>query len=187
MQSETSTVHQVLAAVSAWSDDHDDSAGEWLVMHFSPLVRTIVRRRIYCRWRAEDIVQITWIKFFRHLPRLQDRRRVGAWLARIATSTCADAALSVNPAQFTCLDELAEHHLPFTDAPALAEREDLRRFIQYRSTLRGTDRLIIDELFLGNETARETASRAGLSEAAVRMRASRLRKAIRSLACALDA
>lgn len=175
---------EVQRAISAWNMQADQQAAAWLVQRLSPVVRATVARRIFCRWRAEDVIQNTWIKFFRSLPAFEARIPVASWVALIARSACADAASTMMQPNAP-LDELLEEAAAIS--PAFSDRERLRHVMHYRDSLNQTDRFIVDEVFFGDSAAREVGSHVGLSEAAVKMRASRLRRTMRELWCALEA
>lgn len=78
---------------------------------------------------AEDIVQETFIKAFRHLDRVEDVEKTGAWLATIATRTAIDAyRKSDKVALQTYREEIASASSVGT-APS-AEDEALDRWMQ---------------------------------------------------------
>jgi len=100
----------------------DERAWEQLVDEFSGLVWSVVRSYGVGDADAADISQITWLRLHRHLGRLRDRARVGAWLATTARRQCM--LLHRTSRSLPLLDDLPE---PAADdrAPgaALLERE----------------------------------------------------------------
>lgn len=82
---------------------------------------------------AEDIVQETFIKAFKHLDKVEDVEKTGAWLATIATRTAIDAyrrsSRHVSP---SFLEEVASAAGPgvASGAAPSAEEEALERWNQ---------------------------------------------------------
>ena len=58
--------------------------GAALVEHFSGLVWSIARAHRLGAADAEEVFQITWLRFTENVSRLRDPDRVGAWLATTA-------------------------------------------------------------------------------------------------------
>jgi RNA polymerase sigma factor (sigma-70 family) len=64
--------------------DGDKTAWTALVGHFSGLVWSIARAHRLGAADAEEVFQITWLRFTENVSRLRDPDRVGAWLATTA-------------------------------------------------------------------------------------------------------
>lgn len=64
--------------------DGDKTAWTALVEHFSGLVWSIARAHRLGAADAEEVFQITWLRFTENVSRLRDPDRVGAWLATTA-------------------------------------------------------------------------------------------------------
>jgi RNA polymerase sigma factor (sigma-70 family) len=64
--------------------DGDKTAWAALVEHFSGLVWSIARAHRLGAADAEEVFQITWLRFTENVSRLRDPDRVGAWLATTA-------------------------------------------------------------------------------------------------------
>ena len=64
--------------------DGDKTAWTTLVEHFSGLVWSIARAHRLGAADAEEVFQITWLRFTENVSRLRDPDRVGAWLATTA-------------------------------------------------------------------------------------------------------
>ena len=64
--------------------DGDKTAWSALVEHFSGLVWSIARAHRLGAADAEEVFQITWLRFTENVSRLRDPDRVGAWLATTA-------------------------------------------------------------------------------------------------------
>jgi RNA polymerase sigma factor (sigma-70 family) len=64
--------------------------GAWnvLVEEFQGLLRAIARAHRLADADAADVAQTTWLRLVENLDRLQDRSRVGAWLATTARREC---------------------------------------------------------------------------------------------------
>jgi RNA polymerase sigma factor (sigma-70 family) len=66
------------------------SADAWqeLVRRFAPTIAAIARRHRLNPTDAADVSQVTWLQLHRHLSRLREPDRVGAWLACTARHEC---------------------------------------------------------------------------------------------------
>jgi RNA polymerase sigma factor (sigma-70 family) len=64
--------------------DGDKTAWTTLVAHFSGLVWSIARAHRLGAADAEEVFQITWLRFTENVSQLRDPDRVGAWLATTA-------------------------------------------------------------------------------------------------------
>lgn len=97
----------------------DAAAGEeyaWheLVDELGGLVRAVTRAHRLKDADAADVAQITWLRLFEHLDRLNEPARVGAWLATTARRECL-RVLRRSARLVPHGDELPE---PADDAPA---------------------------------------------------------------------
>src|SRR5687768_5646197 len=66
----------------------DERAWEALVQRYSGLIWAIARGHGLNAADAADVAQTTWIKLVEHLGRIEDPRRIGAWLATTARREC---------------------------------------------------------------------------------------------------
>ena len=71
--------------------DGDDLAFARIVRHHERGLQAHCRRMLGSRVEAEDAVQETFLRAWRHRRRLESRSSCRAWLYRIATNTCLDA------------------------------------------------------------------------------------------------
>jgi RNA polymerase sigma-70 factor (ECF subfamily) len=77
--------------VCGLSRDADDAMGQLYARHAKPLL-SYVRRFSPDQSSADDIVQETFIRAWRHLPQLsEDERPVRPWLFRVARNLLIDA------------------------------------------------------------------------------------------------
>lgn len=58
---------------------------------FSPFLRGICLRYASCAPEADDLLQETYIRAFKHLEQYDGRGELGAWLRRIAVRVCLEA------------------------------------------------------------------------------------------------
>lgn len=103
----------------------DERAWEELVDEFSGLVWSVVRSYGVNEADAADISQITWLRLHRHVGRLRDRARVGAWLATTARRQCMLVHRTAR--SLPLLGDLPEPSsgAPAPDAALLARERDL--------------------------------------------------------------
>jgi RNA polymerase sigma factor (sigma-70 family) len=66
----------------------EQSAWDALVEKFAPTVWAIARGHRLNSSDAADVFQITWMRLFEHLDRIEQPERVGAWLATTARREC---------------------------------------------------------------------------------------------------
>ena len=69
----------------------DERAWSELVERYDRLVRHVVRAHGIDVSTSEDIVQITWCRLVQNLDRVRQPERLGAWLARTATTALRTA------------------------------------------------------------------------------------------------
>jgi RNA polymerase sigma factor (sigma-70 family) len=69
-----------VAELARWAALGDERAWDNLVTHFEPMLRSVLRGFRLDRHDADDVLQTTWLRAFRHLHRLDDPRALGGWL-----------------------------------------------------------------------------------------------------------
>lgn len=74
------TSENVVAGLARAAVTGDQRAWEALVRRLDPLVRGVVRGYRLGAADAEDVVQITWLHAFRHLPKLREPAAFPKWL-----------------------------------------------------------------------------------------------------------
>jgi RNA polymerase sigma-70 factor (ECF subfamily) len=103
---------------------HGDQAAFKDIYHeYARPVYNLVFRSVRHPQVSEDVCQEIWAKVFRELPKLQDAQAFPAWLYRIATRACVDAAR--HSRRLPPTTELPEERL--THAEGDPERSALRR------------------------------------------------------------
>lgn len=66
----------------------DQRAWDTLVSEFSGMILATARAHGICDADAADVAQATWVLLFKHLSKLHDPARTGAWLATTARREC---------------------------------------------------------------------------------------------------
>jgi RNA polymerase sigma factor (sigma-70 family) len=66
----------------------DDLAWDRLVATFSPMVSSVIRRYRLNEADEADVAQLTWLRLYECVGRVNDPTRVGAWLATTARREC---------------------------------------------------------------------------------------------------
>ncbi|HWM08746.1 MAG TPA: sigma-70 family RNA polymerase sigma factor [Solirubrobacteraceae bacterium] len=69
-----------VAELTRWAALGDQRAWDHLVRRFEPVLRAVLRSYRLDRHDAEDVLQTTWLRAFRHLDRLEDPGALGGWL-----------------------------------------------------------------------------------------------------------
>jgi RNA polymerase sigma factor (sigma-70 family) len=77
-----------LAALAAAAVAGDELALDRLVDRFDVVLRRIARSYRLDPWDVDDVVQATWLQFFRHVRSLREPAAVGGWLATTARREC---------------------------------------------------------------------------------------------------
>ena len=116
----------------------DADACHDLVAAYQRPVYSVVLRMVRDPSLAEDLVQETFVKAFRHLDTFERSRKLSSWLFKIAHNTTLDALrrktlpfVSLEPGE----DEAADHRKDWEDKEAPSpdqrvERKDLARVIE---------------------------------------------------------
>jgi RNA polymerase sigma factor (sigma-70 family) len=79
---------QSLAELVGAARGGDDAAWDRLVATFSPMVSAVIRRYRLNEADAADVAQLTWLRLYECVERVNDPSRVGAWLATTARREC---------------------------------------------------------------------------------------------------
>ena len=116
----------------------DTDACHDLVVAYQRPVYSVILRMVRDPAAAEDLVQETFVKAFRHLDSFDVSRKLSSWLFKIAHNTTLDAlrrktlpTVSLDPAE----DESADHRKDWEDTRAASpdqrvERMDLAQAIE---------------------------------------------------------
>lgn len=178
------------SAIRLWLDHGDQEAASWIVTHYRPFVRRIIKGWLPCPWIEDDVVQDVFARAFQALGRFDLRRSFRNWLAAIARNTCANAirahrrrdrVFASGDVMSDDLEWRAAEHERSVDAVFLAgERvEQIRGLVL---GLKRQDGEILRLYCLEELPAELVAKRLGLSVGSVRVRAHRACHKLRSLA-----
>jgi RNA polymerase sigma factor (sigma-70 family) len=87
--------------------DGDGEAWAALVRRFTPRIRSIARAHRLGAHDAEDVVQATWMRLFRHIGSVRDPEKLGAWLNTTARRESLRVAIDARrrPAELEQWDE----------------------------------------------------------------------------------
>jgi RNA polymerase sigma-70 factor (ECF subfamily) len=104
----------------------DARAFETILRHYDRRLRIIAGRLLDDRPAMDDVLQEVAIKALRGLPAYRGEAPLGAWLCRIATTTCLDHLRRRRPEDPTAPEELPELEGAWPDpADGLSDRERL--------------------------------------------------------------
>jgi RNA polymerase sigma-70 factor, ECF subfamily len=159
-----------------------DDALRALYARYQPALVGYAERFTGDRGRAEDIVQETFVRAWRHLPDLvEDDRPVGAWLVQVTRRLLTDAhrAARARPV----LAETERSTEPVIDG-GLDQLMDRSMLTQAIARLSPTHRQVVIDTYFRGTPAHLTAARLGVPAGTVR---SRLHYALNQLRRELDA
>ena len=177
----------LLMAMIAWRDHGDEAAAREIVQQLAPLVRSIAFQRLPLGWMVDDAVQNTMANLFRSIHSFDPRVPLSAWTVCLAKNVCSNIMRgwrrrTVFSSADLGIDELHQfdsgERSPSLDEAIMA-REELRHIARRAAGMEETDRLVINLLLVGGSSGEDVSARTGLSTGAVRVRAFRLRSALR--------
>jgi RNA polymerase sigma-70 factor (ECF subfamily) len=167
----------------------DESAARELVRILYPLVAKLVRAHRPARSAEEDLCQMIFIKILQKLPQFSGKVPLEHWVSRIAINTCLNQiqAEKARP-------ELREADLSEEQAAVVrnlaATTDDLapdqsfasRQLVEHlMNALKPAERLVIDLLYLQQQSVEEIRRVTGWSGALVKVRAFRARQKMKQL------
>jgi RNA polymerase sigma-70 factor, ECF subfamily len=153
-----------------------DAAIRQLYGRHAPALRKYVERFCPDRTSAEDIVQETFIRAWRHLPQLSSGDRpVGPWLYRVARNLLTDADRAARSRPFTVPAQGADEG---GDDAGLNRVLDQQIVADALHQLSPAHRAVLVETFYQGRTIAKVASRLGIPDGTAR---SRLHYALRAL------
>lgn len=158
----------------------DDAAFAWLVGRHKRRVFALAARFARDADELEDICQDVFIKVYEHLSAFRNDAPFEHWLTKIAIRVSYDALRSRrNEKRHISLDDMVVE-LPDFAGGAESEARQARQFLRYAmSRLSPDEQLIITLMELEEFSVREAAAATGWSEANVKVRAHRARKALK--------
>ena len=106
---------EVEPAVVAAARRGDAGAFETIIRHYDRRLRVIADRVLDDRQAMDDALQEVAIKALRGLPSFRGEAPLGAWLCRIATTTCLDCLRRRRPEDPTAPDALSERATSLPD------------------------------------------------------------------------
>jgi RNA polymerase sigma-70 factor (ECF subfamily) len=145
--------------------------------HGASLLSYTVRLTDGDRHLAEDVVQETWLRAWRHADRLTDLDSVRSWLMRVAHNVAVDMhrRRRARPAEV----ELPDHDLGTAVVPAPADEVETRIVVDdVLDHLSATQRHTLVEVYFADRTASSAASVLGVPIGTVK---SRVHHALRAL------
>ena len=163
------------------ADADDDAATRQLYGHHASALRGYVTRYCADRATADDIVQETFIRAWRHLPRLSaDDRPVRPWLFRVARNLLIDADRAARVRQAVTGSPPAEDGHPDDGLDQVLDRELVSAALQRLSP---AHRAVLVETFYRDASLAGTARALGIPPGTAR---SRLHYALQALRRQLD-
>jgi len=118
--------NEVGSAVIAAARRGDARAFETILRHYDRRLRVVADRVLGDRQLMDDALQEVAIKALRGLPSFRGEAPLGAWLCRIAATTCLDLARRRRPEDATAPEAIADSRAEDPDpADGLDSRERL--------------------------------------------------------------
>jgi len=146
--------------------DHDaDEIVARLYRENGPFVLSYVTGLLKDRYLAEDVVQETMLRAWRHCGEFRpEKGSVRGWLIRVAHNVAMDT-VRMRRSRPTEVAEDAAPEAPVADhADAVVTALHVRRALDRLSP---SHRAVIEEIYLNGRTAREAAARLGIPEGTV--------------------
>jgi RNA polymerase sigma-70 factor, ECF subfamily len=162
-----------------------DAAIRQLYATHATALRRYVERFCPDRTSADDIVQETFIRAWRHLPQLsQDDRPIRPWLFRVARNLLTDASRAAKARPVTAQPEPDEEIRDDTRLDQVLDRQLVTDAMQHLSP---AHRMVLVETFYRGGNAATVAHRLGIPHGTARSRVHYALQALRKQLCALDA
>lgn len=168
--------------------DGDLAAYEELVRRYQGRLFHFALRRLGDRGLAEDLVQETLLKLWRHRAGFRHGSRLSTWLFALCLNLCRDHWRKARPEsslerpEVALAAELQRLAQPQVDALDQAQRAELsERLLQALEQLPPVSAQLLKQRSAEGLTLEEAGQRLGLSPAAARAAASRSYKKLREL------
>jgi RNA polymerase sigma-70 factor, ECF subfamily len=133
----------------------DAFAFETILRHYDRRLRVIADRLLDDRQAMDDALQEVAIKALRGLPSFRGDAPLGAWLCRIATTTCLDHLRRSRPEDLMAPDDLPTLALSPDLSDSLDARERLRAALMSLSPEQRLAVLLVDQFGYDYRTAAE--------------------------------
>ena len=163
----------------------DLAAASVAIQRYERLVYGSALRVLRDPHRAEDATQDAFLKAHQQIERLREPAALPGWLKRIAISVAIDELRRTRPDD--PLDDFDAPDTGLTPAEAAEVTDALERFAAALERLPASLRIVVSLRDVEGLSTSEAAELLGVSEAAVKMRLSRGRRAVRDLVGGGDA
>ena len=180
---------RVLRELVAAALRHDDDAARELVRTLYPLVAKLVRAHRPARSAEEDLCQMIFIKIMQKLSQFSGQAPLEHWVSRIAINTCLNQIQAEKARPELREADLSEEQAAVvrnlaTTADDLAPDQSFasRQLVEHlMNALKPAERLVIDLLYLQQQSVEEIRRVTGWSGALVKVRAFRARQKMKQL------
>jgi len=173
----------------------DDEAARELVRSLYPLVAKLVRAHRPARSAEEDLCQMIFIKVMQKLNQFSGKVPLEHWVSRIAINTCINQIQAekarpelreadLSEEQAALVRNLAATTGELAPDQSFASRELVEHLL---NALRPAERLVIDLLYLQQQTVAEIQKVTGWSGALVKVRAFRARQIMKKRMATISA
>jgi RNA polymerase sigma-70 factor, ECF subfamily len=133
----------------------DARAFETILRHYDRRLRVIADRLLDDRQAMDDALQEVAIKALRGLPAFRGDAPLGAWLCRIATTTCLDHLRRLRPEDPVAPDDLPSPFPALDLSDGLDARERLKSALLSLSAEQRAAVLLVDQFGYDYQTAAE--------------------------------
>ena len=172
--------HELVAAVL----QQDEAAARELVRRLYPLVAKLVRAHRPARAAEEDLCQMIFIKVLQKLSQFSGAVPLEHWVSRIAVNTCLNQIQAekarpelreadLSEEQAAVVRNLATTSSDLAPGQAFASRQLVDHLM---TALKPAERLVIDLLYLQQQSVAEIRRVTGWSAALIKVRAFRARQ-----------
>ena len=178
-----------VAALVAAALRDDDEAARGLVRHLYPFVVKMVRSHRPQRAAEEDLCQMIFIKILQKLSQYSGKVPLEHWVSRIAINTCLNQIQAekarpelreadLSEEQAAVVRNLATTSNDLAPDQSFASRQLVEHLM---NALKPAERLVIDLLYLQQQSVEEIRRVTGWSGALVKVRAFRARQKMKQL------
>ena len=142
-----------------------ESVVDELYKSYGPFILSYVTGLLKDRYLAEDVVQETMLRAWRHCGELSsDKGSVRGWLIRVAHNIAMDKIRMRRSRPAEVAEDVAPDGAAPDHADAVVSALDIRQAL---ARLSPGQRDVVEQMYLNGYTARETARRLGIPEGTV--------------------